>query len=92
MTDWLRLIRKWSLWDAVSTAPRGAISRWVTLWTVLWATGWGSWVIWRVFGSNPPSIDASTAAALSAFLGTCVAGAWGFFRWARGDKITEREQ
>lgn len=91
MTDWLRHIKRWSLWDAVSTAQRGAISRWVTLWTVLCCSIMAVWVVWRVFGDSPPDVPMGTATAFTGFTTGCLAGAWGFYRWARGDRSSHDE-
>ena len=86
MSKLWRLIKRYSLWDTIAAAPRGIMSRVLALWTVLWFSVMAGWVVVRVFGSSPPDIPASTAAAFSSFLASGLAGAWAFFRWASGDK------
>lgn len=86
MSSLWRILRRYSMWDAITTAPRGTISRLIALWTVVWFSVMAGWIVFRVFGSNPPDIPASTAAAFSTFLATGLAGAWGLFRWASGDR------
>ena len=83
--NWVKLLRHLTLWEAVNTAPRGAISRWITLWSVGFMSFWVGWATWRVFGSNPPEIGAGAATAYATLLGTGLAGAWAVYRWARGD-------
>lgn len=81
-----RTLRRLSLWDAVNTTPAGVLSKWVTLWSVGFMSFWVGWATWRIFGENPPEIGAGAAAAYATLIGTGLAGAYAFYRWARNDK------
>lgn len=86
---WLRRIRSALVWTAANEAPRGFIAAAVTLWTVAFMSALVWDVTMRVFSDSPPDIGAGAATAYATLLGTGLAGAWAFFRWARGDRRGE---
>lgn len=85
MTQWVRRMRSAIIWTAAREAPRGVIAALVSLWTVAFMSALVWEVTMRVFSDNSPSVTAGAATAYAALLGTGLAGAWAFFRWARND-------
>lgn len=81
---WLRRVRSALIWTAANEAPHGIIAALVSLWTVAFMSALVWEVTMRLFGDSPPDIGAGAATAYTALLGTGLAGAWAFFRWARG--------
>ena len=55
----------------------------VTLLLILWSICLISWVVWRVFGDNPPEISGGTATAFATVFGlpALVVGLW---KWRNG--------
>lgn len=59
---------------------------------VIWCATVTTWVIWRVFGDNPPEISAGTTAALGIVFGLppLIMGLYQWARKTRDDKSTDR--
>jgi len=71
---------------AQSEAPRGFVAALVALWTVCFMSALVWEVTMRLFGPESPDVGAGAATAYATLLGTGLAGAWAFFRWAQKRK------
>lgn len=81
--SWVRRLRSVFVWTAANEAPHGFIAAVVSLWTVAFMSVLVYETTDRMF-QDISQITAAAAAAYATLLGTGLAGAWAFFRWARG--------
>jgi len=68
-------------------------TRLLATWGVLLMSTLATVATWALFVREPaPDIGMGAATAYGALLGTGLAGAWAFFRWARGDTNAHNHQ